>query len=212
MPPVLTSAYCAPIEYYAAIASGMTLSGDRVVPSVVYLEACENYQKQSWRNRCRIYSASGTEDLHFPIIHRDGTHNGIPITEVEIDYAVDWVHQHKNAIISAYRTSAFFDYYKDDFFAILDSRPKRLWDLNLKLLEFFLGKLGIAAEIRSTDDFTGRAMDIHPKHPNSILDELGIGKREYFQVFSPKSGFKGGLSIMDLLFNEGPEAITYLRP
>ena len=211
---VLKTAYCGPVEYYAAIAAQMGLTIEngqpRIVPAQVRLEAHENYQKQSWRNRCTIYSASGPENLNFPIIHRNGTHNGIPITEVEIDWSTDWERRHKVAIDSAYHTSAFFDYYRDEFYAILDSRPSRLWDLNLRLTEFFLDKLGIAATITPTDDYEENALDIHPKRSNTIMKDLGLD-REYFQVFSPKHGFIPGLSIMDLLFNEGPASISMLR-
>lgn len=185
-------------------------------PVAVYVEADENYQKQSWRNRCRILSANGPEDLHFPIVHRDGSHNGIPITEVEIDWRTDWLRRHKVAIDSAYRTSAFFDYYRDDFYAVMDRRPDRLFDFNLSLLRFFLESLGLPVDIRFTRAYgsvPGGCTDlrevIHPKRPDGIITSLGLPE-EYFQVFSPKFGFVPGLSIMDLLFNEGPESISYI--
>jgi len=218
VPVLLTSAFCAPVEYYAAIAAEVTLSPDRVIPSEVWLEAGENYQKQSWRNRCTICAAGGAENISFPIVHRDGSHNNIPITEVEIDYKTDWVTRAERAITSAYSTSAFFEYYKDEFFAILESRPARLFDLNLQLMEFFLNMIGIPADIRFTEVY-GAVPEgtrdlreiIHPKRPNSILEDMGI-KKPYYQVFSGKYGFKYGMSIMDLLFNEGPDSLTYLRP
>lgn len=214
---LLGAAYFPPVEYFAAIAEGMVLSKDGVIPSVVYIEACENYQKQSYRNRCRIYSANGVEDLHFPIVHRGGGEK-IPISEVEIDYSTDWVTRHKRAIISAYRTSAFFDYYQDELFAILDSKPKRLMDLNLQLTRFFIEKIGLAVELRFTEDYFRTYPEeikdlrevIHPKRPNTLLEGLGLDK-EYFQVFCPRYGFKKGLSVMDLLFNEGKNSITYLK-
>lgn len=214
---LLGAAYFPPVEYFAAIAEGMVLSKDGVIPSVVYIEACENYQKQSYRNRCRIYSANGVEDLHFPIVHRGGGEK-IPISEVEIDYSTDWITRHKRAIVSAYRTSAFFEYYQDELFAILDSRPKKLMDLNLQLTRFFIEKIGLAVDIRFTEDYYRTYPEdikdlretIHPKRPNNILEDLCLDK-EYFQVFCPRYGFKRGLSIMDLLFNEGKNSITYLK-
>jgi len=215
---LLTSAYCPPIEYFAAIAAGLTLSPDRVIPSVVYLEACENYQKQSWRNRCTILSATGPLNLSFPIIHRGGSHNSIPVSEVEIDYSVNWVLQHKRAIESSYGTSAFFEYYRDELFSILDARPALLFELNLSLLHFFLLKTGISADIRFTREFSLEVpedmedlrFDITPKKANDILRRLQLEK-PYFQVFSQKYGFVSGLSVMDLLFNEGPDSISYLK-
>ena len=214
MATVFTTAYCPPIEYIAAIADGMTLSRDEVIPSIIYIEDSENYQKQSWRNRCAIYSANGVEYLNFPIVHEKG--RKIPIREVQIDYSTDWVTLHKRAIASAYGTSAFFEYYKDDFFAILDSHPATLFEMNLSLLKFFLDKIGIAAEInftgvyRSSYDIEDLREVIHPKRPDDILQRLHLDK-EYYQVFGPQYGFQPNLSIMDLLFNLGPESIIFLK-
>ena len=184
-------------------------------PSVVYIEACENFQKQSYRNRCRFYGADGVQTLSFPIKHEGGTHK-IPISEIRIDYKKPWVLQHERAIISAYGTSAYFEYYQDELFAILESCPDRLFDLNMALLKFFIEKTGIAVDIRLTEDYlVSPDMEdfrdaIHPKHPNSILRDLELEK-PYFQVFSQKHGFQSDLSIMDLLFNEGPDSIMYLK-
>ena len=185
------------------------------VPSVVYIEACENFQKQSYRNRCLFYGAEGVQTLSFPIVHEGGTHK-IPITEIKIDYKTPWVQQHERAITSAYRTSAFFEYYQDELFAILESRQERLFDLNMMLTRFFIDKTGILVDLRVTEDyhreslFTDLRETVHPKRQNTILADLGLEK-PYFQVFSPKYGFKSDLSIMDLLFNEGPDSILYLK-
>jgi hypothetical protein len=192
--------------------------------SVVVIEACENYQKQSYRNRYRFYAADGVQTLSFPILHENGTHKNL-ISEVKIDYSKPWVMQHKRAITSAYGTSAYFEYYQDELFAVLDSQPEKLIDLNTALLKFFLEKTGLKAEIHMTSEFSTEGLakidlehidcedlreTIHPKRPNNILSSLGLEK-PYFQVFSQKHGFKSDLSIMDLLFNEGPNSILYLK-
>ena len=227
MAKLLTTAYFPPVSYFAAIAEDMeglvrTKGEDRksfpsspLLPSVIYIEACENYQKQSYRNRCHFYAADGKRSLSFPVIHAEGTHKHL-ISEMRIDYSTPWVMQHKRAIISAYRTSAYFEYYQDELFAILDSKPERLIDLNTRLLEFFLEKTGIKAEIRMTEsyDTAPECEDlrevIHPKRPDRILENLEL-KKPYFQVFAEKHGFISDLSIMDLLFNEGPDSIIYLK-
>ena len=184
-------------------------------PSVVYIEACENFQKQSYRNRCRFYGAEGVQTLSFPIVHEGGTHK-IPISQIRIDYKIPWVQQHERAIVSAYGMSAYFDYYKDELFAILESGYERLFDLNLALISFFVDKTGLKVDIRLTEeyerepDMADLRESIHPKRPNSILSELDLEK-PYFQVFAPKYGFMSDLSIMDLLFNEGPDSIIYLK-
>ncbi len=193
-------------------------------PSVVYIEACENYQKQSYRNRCRFYAADGVQALSFPIVHEGGTHK-LPISEIKVDYSTPWLHQHQRAIVSAYRTSAYFEYHQDELFAIMDRRPERLLDLNMSLLRFFIEKTGLAVDLRMTTEYSadGQVFDgglllkcddlretIHPKRPNTLLSDMGLEK-PYFQVFSRKYGFKSDLSIMDLLFNEGPDSILYLK-
>lgn len=216
---LLTTAYFPPIEYLAAIANecrfnpGMTV----VEPAVVYIEACEHYVKQSWRNRCRFYAADGAQTLNFPVRHEDF---GKPISQMRIDWKTDWLTRHERAIISAYRTSPYFEYYQDELFAILDSRPELMLDFNTQILRFFLRKTGIPADIRFTSEWEAVTIEgdkvtdlreaIHPKRPNTILKDLGL-ERPYWQVFSPKYGFIPGLSIMDLLFNEGPDSICYLK-
>lgn len=216
---LLTTAYFPPIEYLAAIANecrfnpGMT----EVEPAVVYIEACEHYVKQSWRNRCRFYAADGAQTLNFPVRHEDF---GKPISQMRIDWKTDWLTRHERAIISAYRTSPYFEYYQDELFAILDSRPELMLDFNTQILKFFLRKTGIPADIRFTSEWEAVPIEghkvtdlreaIHPKRPNSILKDLGL-ERPYWQVFSPKYGFIPGLSIMDLLFSEGPDSICYLK-
>ena len=231
VPKLFSTAYFPPISYFAAMAEEMTgLSDrrrggdglDRLSPSVVYIEACENYQKQSYRNRCRFYAADGVQALSFPVIHEDGTHKH-PVRDIKVDYSTPWLLQHKRAIVSAYRTSAYFEYYQDELFEILDSKPERLLDLNMALLRFFIDKIGLKVDLRLTEEYArGAVVDggqvvcedlrevIHPKRPNTILQDLALEK-PYFQVFAQRHGFKSDLSIMDLLFNEGPDSILFLK-
>ena len=222
MSKLLTTAYFPPVSYFAAMAQEMSglisRRGDgssvELSPSVIYIEACENYQKQSYRNRCRFYAADGVQSLQCPIVHEGG--NKVPITELKLDYKKPWVMQHQRAIISAYRTSAYFECYQDELFEIMDRKYERLFDLNLALIRFFVEKTGIKVDLRLTEDYVvePRIDDlrevIHPKRPNAILADLDLEK-PYFQVFSRKYGFQSDLSIMDLLFNEGPDSIMFLK-
>ena len=233
MPKLLSTAYMPPVSYFAAMAEemdGLTNRRDgdssiELTPSVIYIEACENYQKQSYRNRCRFYAADGVQALSYPVVHEGGTHK-LPISEIKIDWSTPWLQQHERAIVSAYRTSAYFEYYQDELFAILESRPERLLDLNTQILKFFIEKTGLAVDLRMTSEFSREGTltgpdgtlpacedlreTIHPKRPNTILQDLKLEK-PYFQVFSRKHGFQSDLSIMDLLFNEGPDSIVYLK-
>lgn len=210
----LSVAYFPPVSWFAAAAKGFTLSSDGVNPSVVMLEACENYQKQTYRNRCRIATANGVENLSVPVVHEGGTFR-LPVTEIRVDYSVPWVRRTERAISSAYESSAYFEYYRDDVFAILDSHPRTLWELDMALIAFFVRKTGIAVDFRPTETFSADPEDdlrnvIHPKRKNGILASLGLEK-PYFQVFAGKYGFMPDLSVMDLLFNEGPDSIMYLK-
>lgn len=190
---VLSTAYCPPIEFFALLARN----------SVVYLEAHEHYCKQSWRNRCRILTSTGVMDLNFPVIHgADLFHTRI--TDVRVDYSTDWVRRTEYAIETAYYSSPFFIYYRDELFGIFDAAPERLWDLNMALILFFCRKIGIAPEFRLTEEFKGPDPDLSPKRSSSYVG------RQYWQVFKNKFGFVPNLSVMDLLFNEGPESLGYL--
>ena len=199
------------------MAKDITLSADRVIASEVWIEACEHYQKQSYRNRCRIYAADGVQDLNFPIIH-DGNPFSLPISEIRVDYSTPWLIRTQRAIESAYKSAPFFDHYRDSLFTLMDSRPERLLDWDLSLTRWCLERLHLPVDLHLTPEFV-RPGDsrygedlretIHPKRPDSILQDLGLD-RLYYQVFAPKSGFIPNLSILDLLFNEGPDSISYL--
>ena len=204
---LLSTAFFPPLSWFAAAAT----------EDKVYLEACENYQKQSYRNRCRIAAAGGVENLSVPVVHEGGTFK-LPITEIKVDYSDPWIHKFFRAVDSAYESSPFLEYYRDELYAILESRPESLWDLNLAVIRFFMNKTGLQTVVEPTETFTSSGYGIygedlreaiHPKRPDTILKRLHLEK-PYFQVFAGKYGFAENLSVMDLLFNMGPESLLYL--
>lgn len=238
---LLSTAYLPPVDWFAAVASDASLAGE-ISPASVVLEACEHYRKQTWRNRCAILTASGKENLLIPIVHGAGEPaaggaapvdrnvSHIPIREVRIDDSVDWVHAHEQALASAYGTSAYFEYYKDELFALLESGESRLYAFNRRLIDWLLLKLHLPANITDSRDFvkpdptvqdaaaalkdlrsafaTSRQdlrERLHPK--KAPLYQCG---RPYYQVFSARFGFVEGLSVVDLLFNEGPDSLSVL--
>lgn len=188
---ILKTAYLPPVEYFSVLAKC----------SFCILDSGERYEKQSWRNRCRILTANGPMDLRFPIVH-NGEYG---IKDVLVDYSTPWVRQTEYALESAYMSSPFFEYYREDLFGIFDSQPRTLWELNGKLTGFCCSKIGINPPLcGSPVPEDEPAADIHPKHP-SLYEP-----KPYWQVFRGKFGFVGNLSVIDLLFNEGPESICYL--
>lgn len=192
---ILSTSWFPPAEFFALLARN----------SVVYLEACESYRKQTWRNRCRILTANGPMDLRVPVVH-DGARL---ITEVKVDWSTPWLRQTEYAIDSAYFSSPFFIYYRDELFGLLERKPQSLWEMNFQIIDFFCRKIGIAPEIVPTTDFI-------PDWPEDYRERLNPKQpfdytvRPYWQVFRERFGFVPGLSVMDLLFNEGPESLSYL--
>ncbi|MCR5710691.1 MAG: WbqC family protein [Bacteroidales bacterium] len=217
---ILTAAYLPPVEYFFAVANA----------GRVLIEQHENYQKQSWRSRCRIYSAGGPEDLTIPVVREERLSR--PVRDIRIDYGEPWLQHHIRAFQAAYRSSAFYDYYADDLIPILESRPAFLFDLDMALLEKLLALLGLDVPVSLTDSFVGdygtRAEDfrgrIQPKYKGKSLLAEYDREKAYYQVFvnrDPSSFAEGdrtspvpfipNLSIIDLLSAEGPDAASFLR-
>ena len=179
----------------------------------ILIEAQESYVKQSYRNRCRIYACDGVLSLTVPVSMPE---NSRGISMAVVDYSKPWLQQHERAIVSAYRTSAFFEYYQDDIFPILESRPAGLLDLNMALTLRLLDLLGIRCCVSLTEEYRQsygpEFLDLRDAlHPKKTVPEIFRDRlRPYYQVFSAKFGFIPGLSAVDLLFNEGPDALSYL--
>lgn len=202
---VLSTAYFPPIDYFVAIAhSQLTL-----------IEAAENYQKQSYRNRANIYSTDGILSLVVPVKKVDSD----LIADVEIDYSKQWIQQHERAIISAYGNSPFFEYYKDELFGILECGEKNLLSMNMYLLRTLMSLCELRTEVQLASEYIHEYPQgvndyrntIHPKKDSPVFQPSGkFAPRRYYQVFSDKMGFVQNLSILDLLFNEGPNTFSYL--
>ena len=196
----LSSAYLAPVEYYSKLHDYRK----------VMVERFDHYAKQTYRNRCVILSQSGPLPLTIPTV--DTAAGKTLMKDVRISDHGNWRHVHWNAMVSAYRHSPFFDFYADEFRRIYENRHEFLIDFNRELAEWVCKQIDIHPEVSYTDSFVAvpdGADDwrerIHPKKAS------GYAVRQYWQVFSERHGFTANLSIVDLLFNMGPESIFVLR-
>ncbi len=197
---ILSTAYLPPVNYFAIIASGVDIK----------IEKFENYQKQSYRNRCHIYSANGLLSLNIPVVREGSIHN--PVSGTRIDYSENWQIKHWRAIESAYKSSPYFDYYRDEFYPLIsEHKSEYLFDYNLELINILIKLTGIDSSIGVTERFVKDYGEydfrdsFHPKRR-----EIETKNGQYLQVFAHKYGFIDNLSIIDLLFNKGPETKEYL--
>jgi len=179
-----------------------------VQADTILIEKHEHYIKQSYRNRCRILTAHGPKDLAIPVIKGN---RKTKITEIEIDYSQNWVNVHWRSIRSAYGSAPFFTYYSDYLQQIYEKKISSLFELNLTLLQFYMKCLNIKKPIQYTETYIpvydGEVTDyrnkIHPKIKPDILEII-----PYNQVFGKQ--FVPDMSIIDVLFSQGPETLFYL--
>jgi hypothetical protein len=182
----------------------------------LWLEKWENYQKGSFRNRCHIAGPNGRQRLSIPL--EKGKHQKMPIREVRISYRENWIARHIRSLQAGYGNAPFFDFYADGIFQILEKRHSFLFDLNLELLYLLCrhlkwspDKIGFTASFQTI--YPASILDlrnrIHPNHPSSIVNQQS--SITYPQVFQEKHGFLPDLSVIDLLFCQGPEASLRLK-
>ena len=200
---LLSSAYFGPVQWYQKLHRY-----DRC-----FIERYDNYVKQTYRNRCVIAATGGPQTLTVPIERYEG--RKCLIRDIRISDHGSWRHLHWNALVSSYGESPFFDYYADDIRPFFERRWEFLFDFNLEITHTICSLLDIRPTIELTGEYL-QAEDvcaddfrdaIRPKHP---LTDATFSPRPYYQVYAQKHGFIPNLSILDLLFNEGPEGIFLL--
>ncbi len=185
----------------------------------VFLEKEEHFEKQSWRNRCRILSANGPLDLVIPVRRKGRTRRAMK--EVRIAYDTPWNSLHWRSITSAYQQAPYFEFFEEGFRTIFEKRYEFLIDLNLDLQERVMDAFRMEPELLFTERYEKEpegTLDLRMRPPalpeekrkgggSAPLDVTG----PYPQVFDERFGYVPGLSIVDLLFNEGPDAVDRLR-
>ena len=218
---LLSTTYFGPIQWYQKLYRA----------DEVWIERHETFQKQTYRNRCVIATTQGTQALTVPV-ERSNSQSSIPqfLKDVRISDHGNWRHLHWNALRSAYGDSPFFMYYEDDIRPFFERRWDYLFDFNEAIIEKMCELLDIQPNIHYTDQYlpsldrerlrvgasAGMGLEeglldcrntITPKHP---VPDPGFTPQRYYQVYEAKHGFLPNLSILDLLFNMGPESVFWL--
>jgi len=184
---LLPCCYLAPVSHFSAYYRN----------DEVRYEVCDHFTKQTLRNRCRIDSPSGPLALSIPIVKTEGK---TMMRDVRISDHGNWRHQHWIALESSYRQSPFFEYYADEFAPFYEKKWDFLADFNEELMMLVASLLDICKPVTRTTSYEGDAFAQLP----------AFEVRPYYQMFASKHGFLPNLSIVDLLFNQGPESLLWL--
>jgi WbqC-like protein family len=198
MTSIFSTTYLGPIQYYSEL----------ITAENILMERFEHYPKQTYRNRCIIYGANGPQVLSIPVTK--GQQLKIYTRDIQIDNSANWTKIHFKAIESAYRCSPFYQFYIDDLIPFYQHKYNFLYDFNLNIINTICKLLDVKIKITGTDQYTKEVTEnsidfrekIHPKLPFGLAFTPPV----YRQVFEPKLGFMPNLSIIDLIFNTGPDA------
>ncbi len=204
---LLSTTYFGPVQWYQKL-----YRYDRV-----FIERCDTFRKQTYRNRCVIAAANGAQALTVPVERAAGAQQ---VRDIRISDHGNWRHIHWHALLSAYSESPFFDYYADDIRPFFERKWEFLYDYNMEICRKMCELLDITPHIDPTEQYvhadelprqdcemTDFRDAIDPKHP---LEDRDFAPKNYYQVYAAKHGFLPNLSVLDLLFNMGTEAIFYL--
>jgi hypothetical protein len=196
---LVSTAYLPPVEYFSLISH----------TDEINIEREENYIKQSYRNRCYILSSHGRQLLSVPVYL--GSQHKTPLKEIRIDYSKRWQQVHLRALTAAYNSAPYFQFYFENIEKIISRKIDFLLDLNTELTQSVLEILKMKIRLTYTADFEPEdSGDNDYRYNLSPKKQSQFTAKEYRQVFGIDNHFVQGLSIVDLIFNMGPEAVSYL--
>lgn len=197
---ILSSTYFGPVQWYQKLCRH----------GHVAIERYDHFMKQTYRNRCVIAAANGPQALTVPV--EKGETQPLLMKDVRISDHGNWRHQHWNALVTAYSDSPFFEFYEDDIRPFFTEKWEFLYDFNEAIRQTMCALIDIRPDVAYTTSYEAEAENdfratICPKHPAPDPD---FQPRPYYQIYAQKHGFIANLSVLDLLFNMGPESIFYL--
>jgi hypothetical protein len=197
---LISTAYLPTVEYFALIYTAKS----------VFIEKEENYLKQTYRNRCYILSAHGPQLLSVPVYL--GSVHKTRVKDIRIDYSKRWQQVHLRAMTSSYNASPYFEFYFDNIERIISKNHEFLLDLNMAVTESLLRILNIDKTLTYTTEFELLDKNLND-YRYKIAPKSGstYSQKKYLQVFDTGKGFVPNLSVIDLIFNLGPEAVKYLH-
>lgn len=176
----------------------------------VMFEVEDNFVKQTYRNRTNIYAANGKLVLNIPVIHSQK--NRQKYKDVKIFNAEKWQLNHWKSLLSAYRTSPYFEYYEDELLPLFQKKADYILDFNFKCFEVICNCLQLDLNISKSESFEKNVKSkVDLRFLVNAKKEQFQNFEKYTQVFCNKHGYIGNLSILDLLFNEGPNTLNYLE-
>ena len=191
---LIPCAYFGPIEYFAYLCQYQCC-----------IEICENFIKQTLRNRCQIYGANGKLTLSVPKVRKSSSKT--LIKDLKISYDWNWQKEHWQSIVSAYRSSPYFEFYEEELYDIIHKKHQFMIDLNLESSQFLCSKIGLSNSLIITKKYESINSQLDLR--NYTFDKQGI--MPYEQVFDNKYGFLPNLSILDVFLNEGKNTKSYLE-
>lgn len=175
-------------------------------------EIHDNFQKQTYRNRYHICTDRGLHKLSIPVKHTKNENGHQKYQDVRIETEDRWQIRHWRTLQTAYRTSPFFEFYEDDLAPLFQKKFAFLLDFNWHCLEFLIAALQITYSKEQTIQFeTDYTQGMDMRGLVNAKKRIGISFTPYHQVFSDRHGFIPNMSTLDLIFNEGPQARTYLK-
>lgn len=173
-------------------------------------EVEDNFQKQTYRNRCYIYAANGRLQLNVPIIRIKGMRHQ-KTKDIRIENSYQWQKQQLKTLQSAYRSSPYFEFYEDDLLPLFKKKQEFLLDFNLQCHAFIMDAIQEDIPFTKTTEYLKEPQKKDVRNLAIPKHKLNTELKPYTQVFDDKHGFIQNLSILDLLFMEGPNAVSYLR-